>query len=224
MFESCPAQSKLFYTKKFSLRAMKRALKNKKRLIPKVCKPKTRYTPLVSSKKVPEVPNPFEEIEDMLKQPEIKQTAEKEGFLSRLFKGKEPKKVDSPLEEIKKHLDNKEGLIKKEKVKLSKFIEDKERKEKREINEIKELAFGIRDITPKAKKIQVPRIEEKHIHIKPSPIYEVHIIDDLPDPYQLELSITAKKNKALKKLMSEEEKLKKKMSELEERSLVHYNL
>ena len=153
---------------------------------------------------------------------------QKRGFFSRLksFEHKEAKKIDNTIEEIKEHLgeDKKELVrhIKKEVVDLSRYIENKEEKEIKGLMKTKHKKIA----TPKPQKwyMPTPRGNKRDIQIKPSPIYEVHVIEDLPDPYQLSISKAARRNKVLKGLIIEEERLKKKMSELENAELVYYKL
>lgn len=105
--------------------------------------------------------------------------------------------------------------------------------------DIKKIGSSIKELenwmTKETKKVS-PKIEvEKQsknlstpkpyiVQIKPSPVYEVHVIEDLPDLYQLYLSKAARRNKVLKRLILEEERLKKKMSDLEDKELVYYKL
>ncbi len=207
MFESCPAQSKLFYTKKLSLKKMKRTPKNKRKVkihIPIAPRPKrkTKYLPpapspyrkkelKIKKKKIPIIPIPFKEIK------------------------KDIKKISSSIKE----LENKEKLgLRKFTKKIENWMTKETEKISPQVVERQSKHFNI----PKPHTIQTPR--QDITQIKPSPVYEVHVIEDLPDSYQLYLSRAARRNKVLKKLIVEEERLKKKMSELENKELVYYRM
>lgn len=208
--------------RKFTKRIEKWMTKEAEEIKPKV----------IIEKQHPSIPKPKPVIipkPHIMKHHEIKINEPKKiGFFSKFksFEDKEANKVSNALEEIKDHLeeDKKELVrhIKKEVVDLSRVMERKEHNEEREIKDIKGLTIGAKKIA--IPKPHMPTKHHKHIHIRPSPIYEVHVIEDLPDPYQLELSRAAKRNKVLKKLIVEEEMLRKRMSQLEETSLVYYKM
>lgn len=209
--------------RKFTKKVERWMTKEAKEVSPKLMIEKPSKHPKIPKPHAIQIPKPY-----IVQMPH----PQKMGLFSKFksFEHKKAKKIDNALEEIKKHLDeDKEELvrhIKKEVVDLSRSIENIENKEEKGI---KELTMGTKhkEITvpkPQGGYMPTPRMNGKYIQIKPSPVYEVHVIEDLPDPYQLYLSKAARRNKVLKRLIVEEERIKKKMSELENTELVYYKL
>ncbi|MBI4159092.1 hypothetical protein HY500_02430 [Candidatus Woesearchaeota archaeon] len=147
------------------------------------------------------IPSPFEVI--------MQKPHGKEGFFSRLksFENKEARKVNVLAKEVEKQLE-----------------EDKKEIINSIKQNVKELSTSVKGIKHKEKIQTFTKKGRAPILIKPSSVYEVHIIEDLPDPYQIEISRAARRNKVLKRLIAEEERIKKKMSQLEDTELVYYRM